>query len=132
MAKKTLFHAVEPRRARLALHCSWTGLVVVLVVWHFKLSYLPTVTPKILWLLLPPLLLAIPGLIRAKKYTCQWLSLVAPLYFTHGVMEAWLAITDQVPILLPALLETALSIGLFVSCIALIQSLNAAQASTQT
>lgn len=124
MGMKTLFHGVSPRRARFALHCCWLGLVLVLVFWHIHYRAIPQVTPYMLFLLLPPLLLALPGLLRARKYTCQWLSLVAPLYFTHGVMECWLAIQSKVPILIPALLETLLATGLFVSCIALIQSLN--------
>lgn len=58
-----------------------------------------------------PLLVTLPGLLRARPRALVWVGLVVLVYFTHGVVEAWAG-----PRRLPALLEIVLACLTFAGC----------------
>lgn len=61
-----------------------------------------------------PLLLPLFGILRAKRYTHQWTSMLALAYFTEGLVRA---ATDQGPSRALAMAETILSALLFAGCL---------------
>ncbi len=71
-----------------------------------------------------PLLIPLPGLLRANRYTCQWASLLSLAYFTEGVVRA---VSDPAPSRYLAMLETILATTLFVSLIFLARELGRRQ-----
>ncbi|PKO72679.1 MAG: DUF2069 domain-containing protein [Betaproteobacteria bacterium HGW-Betaproteobacteria-14] len=68
------------------------------------------------WLALKalPLLAPLFGVLRGRRYTHQWVTLLALVYFTEGVVRA---ATDQELSAWLALAETALSFVLFCSAV---------------
>jgi uncharacterized membrane protein len=60
-----------------------------------------------------PLLIPIAGLLRNRMYTYRWVSLLVWPYFTEGVVRAY---SDPAPTSWLAMLQTALSLVLFVAC----------------
>lgn len=94
------------------------GLIGVLSAWFFGFSDISQKGGLAfytgLWLaLVLPLVIALPGLLRQKIYTHQWVTMLVLLHFTHGIMEIWGSESG----LIPALLEVTLSASLFVGCI---------------
>jgi uncharacterized membrane protein len=57
-----------------------------------------------------PLLLPLLGVLKGKRYTYQWSSMLILLYFTEGVVRAW---SDHGSSSLLALLEVFLSLIFF-------------------
>lgn len=102
---------MKARNVILACHL---GLIAVLAVWQWRFAQLPN-SVLLIWLvvLFGPLLLALPGVWRGKIYTYKWLTLFVWFYFAYGVTAAY----SEVLVRIPALLVTALSLGLFVGCI---------------
>jgi len=113
--------------ARRLTLCQWATLFILLLIWHLYLQG-PSIAPGLLWVLLPPLLLAIPGLWRGKLYTYKWLTLLVPWYFTHGVVDLW----QPAPLFWLALLEVLLSCGLFVTAILYLRAHRASEAKTES
>lgn len=74
------------------------------------------------WMVLKalPLLAPLPGLLRAKRYTCQWASLLSLAYFAEGVVRA---MSDPAPSRYLAMLEILIATTLFVSLIFLAREL---------
>lgn len=101
--------------SRLMVLAGVSGLIGLMSTWFFAFAGdMPQSISIIAWcVMVLPLLIALPGLFRQKIYTHQWVTLLTLMYFTHGIMEIWG--TEHAFIL--ALLETALSINLFVGCI---------------
>lgn len=64
---------------------SYTGLIVVLVLWYG----VKTPSPVVLGVLLLPLLLPLRGLWRGHPYTYAWSSFLILIYFIHGVVEVF-------------------------------------------
>ena len=60
-----------------------------------------------------PLLLPLPGLLKARLYTCRWLSLLVWLYFAEGMVRAN---SEAGAGALLAALEAALCLVLFAAC----------------
>jgi uncharacterized membrane protein len=93
---------------------SYFGLVLLFLYWiliFIKSS--PTPIPMLLAIAIGPLLFPLYGLLRAKPYTHAWCSFLALGYFIHAVVEAYAnELTRNL-----ALIETTLSVGLFVGCI---------------
>jgi uncharacterized membrane protein len=94
------------------------GLIGVLSAWFFGFSDtsekggLAFYTG--MWIVLVlPLIIALPGLLKQKVYTHQWVTMLVLLHFTHGIMEIWGSESG----LIPALAEVLLSSCLFVGCI---------------
>lgn len=85
------------------------ALIVLCVLWEGVLAPL---RPEGSWMILKPvpLLFAVFGVLKGKRYTYQWLSMLVLLYFTEGVVRAF----DPWPVNVLALAEAALSAALFV------------------
>ncbi len=86
------------------------SLIALCVVWE---GWLAPLRPGGSWLMLKalPLLPAVFGVLRGWRYTSQWLSMLALLYFTEGVLRA----NDPGLVGVFALIEVALSVTLFMS-----------------
>ena len=86
------------------------ALIVLCVVWE---GWLAPLRPGGSWMILKalPLLPAVFGILRGKRYTSQWLSMLVLLYFTEGVLRA----SDPGLIGVFALLEAGLALILFLS-----------------
>lgn len=89
------------------------ALIVLCVAWE---AWLAPLRPGGSWMMLKvvPLLAAVFGVLKGRRYTYQWLSMLILLYFTEGVMRAW---DDGLSGSL-ALIEALLSAALFV-CVVL-------------
>ena len=63
------------------------ALIVLCVVWE---GWLAPLRPGGSWMMLKalPLLPAVFGVLRGRRYTSQWLSMLSLLYFTEGVLRA--------------------------------------------
>lgn len=61
-----------------------------------------------------PLLLPLPGILRGKRYTYQWSSMLILLYFTEGVVRA---MSDRGLSATLAALEIALTLAFFTSAV---------------
>ena len=88
------------------------ALIALCVAWEM---WLAPIRPGGSWLVLKavPLLLAVFGVLKGRRYTYQWLSLVVLLYFTEGVMRAW----DPGLAGVLALVQVALSVALFTTVV---------------
>lgn len=86
------------------------SLIVLCVVWE---GWLAPLRPGGSWLILKalPLLPAVFGVLRGRRYTSQWLSMLSLLYLTEGVLRA----SDPGLTGVLALIEVALSVTLFTS-----------------
>lgn len=103
---------------RLAI-CHWGAIVSLIALiflgtaWELWLAPLrPGGTLLVLKVL--PLLAALFGVLRGRRYTYQWASLVVLLYFMEGVVRA---MSDQGFSAILAAFEIALSVAFFVSAI---------------
>jgi len=87
------------------------ALIALCLAWETRLAPL---RPGGSWLVLKtlPLLLPLFGILHGKRYTYQWTSLLVWFYFTEGAVRAW---SDAGFSARLALVEVALSIGLFLS-----------------
>lgn len=76
-------------RLRQAALAAYFALLALLLVWLVWLSP-PRAAAMSLALLLTvgPLLLPLRGLLRARRYTFAWSTLLILLYFVHGVVAA--------------------------------------------
>jgi uncharacterized membrane protein len=85
------------------------ALAGLLVLWE---AWLAPIRPGGSWLVLKaaPLIAALPGLARGRRYTAQWLSLLLPFYAAEGIVRAW-SESGRVPLLAAA--ELALASGAF-------------------
>ena len=86
------------------------ALIALCVVWE---GWLAPLRPGGSWLMLKavPLLPAVFGVLRGRRYTSQWLSMLSLLYFTEGVLRA----SDPGLTGVFALIEVALAVTLFIS-----------------
>lgn len=94
------------------------GLIGLLSAWFFGFSDISQKGGLAfyigMWIVLVlPLIFALPGLLRQKVYTHQWVTLLVLMHFSHGIMEIWGSESGFIP----ALLEVGLSISLFLGCI---------------
>jgi len=64
------------------------ALIFLGVAWEL---FLAPVRPGGSWLLLKvvPLMAALPGVLRGRRYTYQWSSLLILMYLAEGVTRAW-------------------------------------------
>ena len=86
------------------------ALIALCVIWE---GWLAPLRPGGSWLMLKalPLLPAVFGVLRGRRYTSQWLSMLSLLYFTEGVLRA----SDPGLIGVFALVEVFLAVVLFTS-----------------
>jgi uncharacterized membrane protein len=91
-------------------------LIALCVAWELWLAPL---RPGGSWLVLKvvPLLFAVAGVLKRRLYTMQWLSLLMMLYFTEGIVR----MTDKGLSSQLAMLEIALSMGIFACCVAYVR-----------
>ena len=85
-----------PRFDRL-LFAALIALAGLTLLWE---AWLAPIRPGGSWLVLKaaPILIALPGLVRGRRYTAQWLSLVLPFYAAEGIVRAW-SESGRVPLL---------------------------------
>lgn len=92
---------------------SLIALIFLLVAWE---GWLAPLRPggSMLILKVLPLLLPLFGILRGRRYTYQWASMLILIYFTEGVVRAW---SDQGASALLAGGEIILSVIFFFSAI---------------
>lgn len=116
-------------RAYWLMLCCLLGLIALLTLrytWLAPPANTGYVAPLLL-LLVGPLLLPLFGILRERRYTAAWTSLLAVFYFAHGVsttatagMLRWIGSV-----------EILLSLGLFAGCLLFIR-LGAARKKVET
>lgn len=64
------------------------ALILLCLAWE---AWLAPLRPGGSWMMLKvlPLMGAVFGVLKGRRYTYQWLSMLILLYFTEGVMRAW-------------------------------------------
>lgn len=79
--------AVSPRLLMGLASASLLGLIVLGVLWE---AWLAPLRPGGSWMMLKvvPLLPAVFGILRGRRYTYQWMSMLALLYVVEGVVRA--------------------------------------------
>ncbi|MHB8747181.1 MAG: DUF2069 domain-containing protein [Gammaproteobacteria bacterium] len=98
--------------ARFSALFGYFGLLTLLIAWFTVLApstHLPTAL--LLLIVVGPLLFPLRGLLHGKPYTHAWVSMLALLYFTHGVIEAWSNRTERTYALLEILFSVLLFLG---------------------
>jgi uncharacterized membrane protein len=108
---------VTERAAWLGAVSSLIGLIFLGLAWELWLAPLK---PGGSWLVLKvlPLLAPLFGVLRGKRYTFQWSTLLIWLYFTEGVVRAY---SDSGAAARLALLEVVLSLAYFASAVAFLR-----------
>jgi len=93
---------------------SLIALIALCLAWEI---FLAPLRPGGSWLMLKvlPLLLPLFGVLRGKRYTFQWASMLILLYFTEGVVRAW---SDRPPSSSLAGIEVGLSCAFYFAAIA--------------
>lgn len=101
------------RNWNLLASASLIGLILLGLAWELWLAPL---RPGGSWLVLKivPLLAALFGILRGKRYTHQWMSMASLAYFTEGIVRATsdTGLSAQL-----AAGSTALSVALFFGCL---------------
>jgi len=75
-------------KLRAAAALSLVALIVLCLVWELWLAPLRP-GGSFLALKALPLALALPGVLRGRRYTYQWSSLLILMYLAEGVTRAW-------------------------------------------
>jgi uncharacterized membrane protein len=88
---------------------SLIALIFLCVAWETILAPLRP-GGSMLMLKALPLLLPLLGILKGKRYTYQWSSMLILIYFTEGVVRAW---SDQGTSSLLAFIEVFLSLIFF-------------------
>ncbi|MFN3985183.1 MAG: DUF2069 domain-containing protein [Rhodocyclaceae bacterium] len=103
---------MTPRTLNLATSSLLIALIALCVIWE---GWLAPIRPGGSWLTLKalPLMGAVFGVLRGRRYTHQWLSMLVLLYFTEGVLR----IGDPGLMGVFAMLETAMASALFVTTV---------------
>lgn len=108
---------MTPRAAWLGAASCLIGLIFLVLAWELWLAPLK---PGGSWLVLKvlPLLAPLFGVLRGKRYTFQWSTLLIWLYFTEGVVRAY---SDSGAAASLALAEVVLSLAYFASAVAFLR-----------
>ena len=106
--------------ARIARWGAWGALVALIflcVAWEV---FLAPLKPGGSWMVLKvvPLLFPVFGILRGKRYTFQWTTLLIWLYFAEGVTRAW---SDRGLSARLGALEVVLSLAYFACAIGFIR-----------
>lgn len=112
---------MSARAAWLAACAAWIGLVLLGLAWELRLAPL---RPGGSWLVLKvvPLLLPLMGLLRGRRYTFKWSSLLVWAYMVEGAMRA---ASDPGPSARLAILELALGAAFFAAAVAYLRATRA-------
>jgi len=101
------------RNLRLAATLALVALALLCLLWEL---WLVPLRPGGSFLALKalPLVLPFPGILRGKRYTYQWSSMLILAYFAEGVMRAWsdAGLSRQL-----AVAEIALSLAFFAATV---------------
>ncbi len=110
--------AMNSRAAWLAACAAWIGLILLGLAWELVLAPL---RPGGSWLVLKvlPLLFPLMGLLRARRYTFKWSSLLVWAYVAEGVVRA---ASDPGPSAHLAFLEVALGAAFFAAAVVFLRS----------
>jgi uncharacterized membrane protein len=108
---------LRARPAWLAACACLIGLILLCVAWEL---FLAPLKPGGSWMVLKvvPLLFPLFGVLRGKRYTYQWTTLLIWLYFTEGVVRAW---SDRGLSAWLGGAETVLSLAYFASAVAFVR-----------
>ena len=109
---------MSARAAWLAACAALIALIFLLVAWEL---FLAPLKPGGSWLVLKvlPLLAAVFGVLRERRYTFQWSTLLIWLYVAEGAMRAY---TDLGWSARLALLEAVLALGYFAAAVAYLKA----------
>ena len=109
---------MSERAAWLAACGTLIALIFLLVAWEL---FLAPLKPGGSWLVLKvlPLLAALFGVLRGRRYTFQWSTLLIWLYVAEGAMRAY---TDLGLSARLALLEALLALGYFAAAVAFLRA----------
>lgn len=89
----------------------YAALLLLLIIWH-GFAFPDASRPwTVLGMILVPILLPLPGIIRGKPYTHAWSSYIILMYFIHGCVEAYANPAQRNFALLEIILTTYLFIG---------------------
>ena len=101
------------RNLRLAATLALVALALLCLLWELWLAPLRP-GGSFLALKALPLVLPFPGILRGKRYTYQWSSMLILAYFAEGVMRAWsdAGLSRQL-----AVAEIALSLAFFAATV---------------
>lgn len=104
---------MSARAAWLAACAAWIGLILLGLAWELILAPL---RPGGSWLVLKvvPLLAPLMGLLRGRRYTFQWSSLLVWAYMIEGLVRA---VSDPGPSASLAMIEIALAAVFFATAI---------------
>jgi uncharacterized membrane protein len=113
---------VSSRSAWLAACACLIGLVFLCVAWE---AFLAPLEPGGSWLVLKalPLLAPLFGVLRGRRYTFQWSTLLIWLYAAEGAMRMY---TDTGLSARLAFLEAVLAVGYFSAAVAFLRGRRAA------
>ena len=97
---------ITPLGCQRAAIISLIALITLCLLWE---TILAPLRPGGSWLMLKvlPLLIPLFGVLRGKRYTYQWSSMMILFYFTEGIVRAW---SEKPPSSTLALIEIALSV----------------------
>ena len=106
------------RGAWIAACASLIALILLCLAWELALAPLK---PGGSWLVLKvlPLLAPLFGVLRAKRYTLQWSTLLIWVYAAEGAARAW---SDSGRSAELAMLELLLSLGYFAAVVAFLRA----------
>ncbi|HEX5128836.1 MAG TPA: DUF2069 domain-containing protein [Usitatibacter sp.] len=106
-------------KAATAAFACLVALVLLGVAWEI---FIAPIRPGGSWLVLKvvPLLVALPGVLRGRRYTVQWSTLVIWLYAAEGATRAY---TDPGWGAALALAELALSLAYFWAAVAWLKAM---------
>ncbi|APV50126.1 hypothetical protein BWI17_10785 [Betaproteobacteria bacterium GR16-43] len=109
---------MSTRAAHLAACATLVALIFLCVAWELWLAPL---RPGGSWLVLKvlPLLAPLFGILRGKRYTYQWSSLLVWLYVAEGAVRAG---SDPGPSRILAVAEIVLSLAFFGAIVAYLRS----------
>ena len=104
-------------KLRLAATLALVSLALLCLLWELWLAPLRP-GGSFLALKALPLVLPFPGILRGRRYTYQWSSMLILAYFAEGVMRAWgdAGLSRQL-----AVAEIALSVAYFATVIAYVR-----------
>lgn len=105
--------ANRSRLHKVAVICLF-GLIILSVGWELWWAPLRP-GGSLLALKAVPLLFAVSGVLRARLYTLQWVSMLSLLYLMEGVVRAWSDLSALSAAM--AWLEILFSLGLYLAAI---------------
>jgi uncharacterized membrane protein len=101
------------KAARFTAAASLAALIVLCLVWELWLAPLRP-GGSLMALKALPLVVPLEGVLRGRRYTYQWSSMLILAYFTEGVVRTW---SERGASQLAAAAEIALSVAFFAAAV---------------